>query len=95
MKKIEVLRQFRNADTGERYKVGEVVELDDDRFNQMSLNQKKYHVKYFKEYAELVHKPVEKEEAKAEEPVEKNESPKAPAKKRPGRKKANPEEVVD
>lgn len=64
--KVEVVRNFRDKNTKERYKIGQILEVEEARFNEMNLTK----------FGQLV-KKVEEDKAEAEVKEKKETKPKA------------------
>lgn len=64
--KVEVIRNFRDKNTKERYKIGQILEVEETRFNEMNLTK----------FGQLV-KKVEEDKVEVEVKEKKATKPKA------------------
>ena len=71
MKEIEVLRKFKDKDSNNIFEVGDVLEVDPSRFEEMENNQKALGKKYFKDVTK------EPEKVSEDKPKRRGRKPKA------------------
>lgn len=52
--KIKILKEFRDIHTSHLYEVGDVVEISEERYEEMTKNLSEYDYKYIEEVEEVI-----------------------------------------